>query len=85
MSTLPTANQPGNANYSQPMQQSYGGEVYIRYAFPNLMGAKTDLTVAVANGDPTLGYGSTLHDGVEHIYGAFRQTAEFYAVFGARY
>lgn len=77
--------QPTNAAFSQPMQQSYGAEVYVRYGFPSLAGFKTDLSAAFANGDPTMGYGSVLHDGVQHVYGSFRQTAEFYAVFGARY
>lgn len=76
---------PANAAYHQPTQQSYGAEVYVRYGFPSLGGFKTDLSVAFANGDPTMGYGSVLHDGVQHVYGSFRQTAEVYAVLGARY
>src|SRR6516162_5564400 len=59
--------------------QVYGGEVYIRYAFPTFYGIKSDLTLAVANGDPALGYNSVLHDGIAHVYGYFRLYGEFYA------
>ena len=76
---------PANSNATQPVQQSWGAEVYIRYAFPSLGGFKTDVSFALANGDPTKGYGSVLHDGVQHIALGFRQTAEVYGVVGARY
>ncbi len=69
----------------QKMDQTYGGEIYARYAFPSLRGFKSDLTLAVANGDPTLGYASALHDGTRHLYGLWRQNAEIYGTLAARY
>ncbi len=68
-----------------PPEQSYGGEIYIRYEFPNLGGFRSDATIAFANGDPTLGYASALHDGTRHLYGLWRQNAEFYATLTGRY
>jgi hypothetical protein len=69
----------------QPMQQSYGGEIFVRYTLPELVGMKSDITLALANGDPSLGYPSVLHDGVVHPYILYRQTAELYAALSARY
>lgn len=75
-----TVAQPGQA-----MQQHYGGEVYLRYALPATHGFKGDVTVALAQGDPTLGYTSVLHDGAQHVMPFYRQTAEVYALVGGRY
>jgi hypothetical protein len=69
----------------QTMQQSYGGEVFVRYLLPTLMGFKADATVALANGDPSLGYPGALHDGVVHPYLFYRQTAEVYGALSLRY
>ena len=71
---------------SQPVAQSYGGEIYGRYVFPVIdPGIKTDLTLAYAQGDPALGFTSVLHDGVSHTYFFVRQNSTIYAVFSARY
>lgn len=69
----------------QTMQQSYGGEIFVRYLLPTLMGFKSDATVALANGDPSLGYPGALHDGVVHPYLFYRQTAEVYGALSLRY
>lgn len=69
----------------QTMQQSYGGEVFVRYVMPTLAGFKSDLTVALASGDPSLGYNSVLHEGVVHPYIFYRQTAEVYGALSVRY
>jgi hypothetical protein len=72
----------------QPIEQAYGGEVYIKYAFPTVGGFKSDLTVAYApNGDPTMGYASVLNtNGVAHVYPFyFRETSEVYFTLGGRY
>ncbi|HEY8089338.1 MAG TPA: hypothetical protein VIF09_15870 [Polyangiaceae bacterium] len=69
----------------QPMAQSYGGEIFVRYVMPDLGGFKSDLTVALANGDPSLGYPSVLHDGVVHPYLFYYNTAEVYAALSGRY
>jgi hypothetical protein len=64
---------------NQPVQQTYGGEVYLKWVNPDLDGLRTDLTVSFAQGDPSLGYTSALHDGVRHLYPAFwRQTSQVY-------
>jgi hypothetical protein len=70
---------------TQPVQQVYGYEVFLRYTPPTLKGIKSDLTLAYAQGDPTLGYTSVLHDGVAHVYPFWRQTSEIYGVLGVRY
>jgi hypothetical protein len=69
----------------QPWQQNYGGEVFVRYVMPDLSGFKSDLTIALANGDPSLGYPSVLHDGIVHPYLLYYNSAEVYAALSARY
>ena len=68
-----------------PTQQSYGGELYVGYLLPALAGFKSDLHIALANGDPSLGYSSRLHDGVSHFYLAYRNTASVYGALSVRY
>jgi len=70
---------------NQPMKQSYGGEIFVRYVLPSLAGVKSDFSLALADGDPSLGYNSVLHDGVSQFYLFFRQTAEVYGTFSIRY
>jgi hypothetical protein len=82
--TLPSVAQPDG----QPFQQSYAGEVYIRYALPVLGGFKSDVSFAFApNGDPTMGMASLMHGtGVLHAYPFYyRQTAEVYFGLTGRY
>ena len=81
--TLPNVADP--TFKSQPIQQSYGGEAYVRYVMPSLMGFKPDLTFAYAMGDPTVGYSSVLHDGVGHVYLGYRQNSELYLSLAVRY
>ncbi len=69
----------------QPWQQSYGGELFVRYVMPDIGGFKSDLTVALANGDPSLGYPSVLHDGIVHPYFLYWNSAEVYAALSGRY
>ena len=70
---------------NQPVQQAYGGEVFLRYSPPPFARIRTDISAAYAQGDPTLGYTSILHDGIAHIYPFWRQTSEFYFTLAARY
>jgi hypothetical protein len=70
---------------NQPWQQSYGGEIFVRYVMPDLSGFKSDLTIALANGDPSLGYPQVLHDGIVHPYFFYYNSAEVYAALSARY
>jgi hypothetical protein len=80
--TLPAL--PGS---NQPVTQSYGGELHVRYALPDLAGLKTEVSFAYAPlGDPTLGYANVQHGtGVDHVYLFWRQNAEIYAGLTARY
>jgi hypothetical protein len=84
-----TGGQYPNAHFGfpcqQPAQQAYGGEIFVRYSPPVYKGIHTDITLAFAQGDPTLGYTSILHDGVQHLYGFWRLTSEFYGALGVRY
>lgn len=70
---------------SQPIQQTYGGEIYARYEFPSWKDVKSDLTLALANGDPTIGYTSAIHEGARLFYLGYRQTAEVYGALSVRY
>ena len=70
----------------QPIQQTYGGEVFVRYLLPGWGGFHSDVSVAYAQGDPTLGYESANHDGLGHVYPfGSRRPAEFYATLSLRY
>ena len=69
----------------QPVQGSYGGQVYLRYQLPKMGGLRSDVTVAVAQGDPTLGYTSDLHDGIAHTYLFWRQSSQIFFALSARY
>jgi hypothetical protein len=66
---------------NQPMQQSYGGEIFARYVMPELVGIKSDLTVALGNSTPNF----VLHDGIVHPYLLYRDTAEVYIALAGRY
>ncbi len=82
------ANQQPSVNYpftTQPIQQSYGGEVFVRYLIPMLVGFKPDITLAYAMGDATIGYTNVLHDGVGHLYLGYRENSEFYLSLAVRY
>jgi hypothetical protein len=71
---------------NQPMQQSYGGEIFARVDLPTYQGFASDITLSYAEGDPTLGYTSVLHDGVRNPYFGFnRHVSEVYVALTARY
>jgi hypothetical protein len=70
---------------SQPVQQSYGGDVYVRYTLPELSGFKSDVVLTFANGDPTLGYPTLLNDGIQHPYFLYYNTAEVYLALEGSY
>jgi len=75
--TQPAVSDPQFGN-TQPIQQSYGGEAYLRYLMPSLLGIKPDVTFAYAMGDSTIGYSNILHDGVGHLYLGYRENSELY-------
>ena len=64
----------------QPTQQSYGGELYARYTIPSVAGVKSDVKVALAEGDQSI-----LHDGVTHFYMFFRLSTQVYGALTLRY
>jgi hypothetical protein len=72
---------------TQPPEQSYGFEVHLNYALPDVAGFKTDIGVAYAPlGDSVLGYTSVLNgNGVPAVYAQYRENAEVYFTLGARY
>lgn len=70
---------------TQPVQGSYGGDVYVRYQLPNLGGFRSDVSVAYAQGDPTLGFTSSMHDGVTHTYFFWRQSSQLFLALSGRY
>jgi hypothetical protein len=74
-----------NIYTSQPMLQSYAGEIFARYLMPELNGFKSDVLIAVTDGDSGLGYNALLHDGVVHPYLFFRRSAGVYGALSVRY
>lgn len=68
-----------------PMNQTYGGEVFLKYVLPELVNVKSDLTLALAQGDSTLGYPGVIHDGRSQVYWMFRRSAQVYLALGVRY
>ncbi|HEY8079809.1 MAG TPA: hypothetical protein VIF62_37015, partial [Labilithrix sp.] len=87
-STIPSEPGAGQAGVTpdttfsqQPITQAYGGEVRAHYYFPTVIkGVETDAMLAYAR-DP----GSTLHDGVTHLYLFYRLQSEVYASLSARF
>jgi hypothetical protein len=70
---------------SQPVQQGYGWQAYARYELPKIIGIGSDLTVAYAQGDSTLGSSAWMHDGVGRFYLFWRDSSQVYASLSARY
>lgn len=69
-----------------PITQSYGGEIHVVYKVPEVIsGVSADASIAYAQGDPSLGFTSTLHDGISHVYLFYRLDSELYATLTARY
>jgi hypothetical protein len=74
-----------NFTGGQPVNQVYGGEIFVRYRLPAYEGIVADVQAAYANGDPVLGYQSSLHDGVFRFNGFYRHVAEAYFTLNAHY
>ncbi len=64
----------------QPMQQTYGGEVYVGYQLPNLMDAQSNVQLSLAQGEPNV-----IHDGARHVYWMFRRSAQVYLALQVQY
>jgi hypothetical protein len=69
----------------QPWQQSYGWEVFVRYAIPDLGGFKSDLLLALADGGNGVGDVPVLHDGVVQPYFLYYESAQMYFAYEGRY
>ena len=80
------ASDPRYDNEGQKVQQAYAAEVYLRYEIPELAGFKSNVTLSYAQGDPSLGYTSALHDGARHVYPLFwRHSSAVYGAFTVTY
>jgi hypothetical protein len=69
----------------EPLQQSYGGDVSVRYVLPEVSGFSSNVVLTLANGDPTLGYPSVLNDGIQHPYLFYYNTTEVYLTLDGSY
>ena len=65
---------------NNPWQQTYGDQVYVSYVMPDLSGFRSNLTVALSNGSP-----SVLNDGIVHPYLFYYETANVYFAYSGRY
>src|SRR5438477_209938 len=63
---------------SQPVQQSYGGELYVRYAVKPIYGVKVDVMFVFVDGDLILGYSLCLYDGQSYFYVFYWYIVELY-------
>jgi hypothetical protein len=70
---------------TQPTQQLYGGDIFVRYTFPDYMGVRSNLSVSYGLGDPTLGYTSVLRDGGAHESFQYRRSSELFATLEVTY
>lgn len=78
--------QDPNYGFDQPVQQSYSAEIYLRYKAPDIYDVHSDLTVAYAQGDPSIGFTSALHDGSRRVYPFFwRESSAVYATLSIAY
>jgi hypothetical protein len=71
----------------QPFQNSFGGEVFVRYTFPTVRGVGSDFEVAYALGDPKVtGYQGLLHDAGRASFNLFyRSVSEVHTALTFRY
>lgn len=70
---------------SQPVSQTYGGEVYVGYQLPKLLKASSNIQLSLAQGDTTLGYAGVIHDGRSNVYWMFRRSAQVYLALQVQY
>jgi hypothetical protein len=70
---------------SQPAQQSYDDEIYLKYSMPPQKGFGADILVSLANGDPAVGDPSVDQSGVSHVWLFWRQNAEVYTSIALHY
>jgi hypothetical protein len=68
-----------------PVEQTYGGEVYVSYNLPQIWELSSNLRLALAQGDPTLGYPNAIHDGRQNAYWFFRRNGQVYLAFTLGY
>jgi hypothetical protein len=70
---------------SQPLQQSYGFDVYLRYDFPKWHRVRVSVELAYAQGEPTAGYSSDLIDGISNLYLFYPEASEVYSSLTVKY
>lgn len=67
---------------SQPVQQIYGFDVYLRYDFPKFKRAKVSLELAYANGQP---YTAEQIDGVSNLFLFYPESSQFFSSVTVKY
>jgi hypothetical protein len=70
---------------SQPLQQDYGIDVYVRYDMKRIYGVASSLTLSYAQGDPTSGYTSDLIDGVQNLYLLYPEASQIFLSLALKY
>jgi hypothetical protein len=65
---------------NNPWQQNYGDSFYVAYVMPDLSGFRSNLTVGLSNGSP-----SVLNDGIVHPYLFYYQSANVFFAYSGRY
>lgn len=65
---------------SQPVAQSYGGEVYVGYQLPSLFDTQSNIQLALSQGN-----NAVIHDGVRNVYWMFRRSAQVYLALQVQY
>lgn len=65
---------------SQPVQQNYGGEVYVGYQLPSLLNTQSNIQLALSQGN-----NAVIHDGVRNVYWMFRRSAQVYLALQVQY
>jgi hypothetical protein len=85
-SSMKTPGASGDPRFtSQPAQQQYGGEIYLRYTPPAFYGVKPELLLALSDGGSALGSNSVLIDGRPAILLNYWQSFEAYGAVTFRY
>jgi hypothetical protein len=78
-SAFPGATTNSNTD-NNPWQQTYGDQIYVSYVMPDLSGFRSNLTLALSNGSP-----SVLNDGIVHPYLFYYETSNVYFAYSGRY
>ncbi len=69
------------ATDNNPWQQGYGDQIYVSYILPDLEGYRSNLTVSLSNGNPSVLNGN----GIVAPYLFYYETTNIYFAYSARY